>query len=122
MPTVLAVDDEQAILRALQRALRRESFELVTAHGYANAVACLPEVRPDVLLTDFRMPEGTGLSLAKRAKELDPKVRCVLLTGCSDEESGRQLISSPEVDHVLLKPWRNDDLRVFLRELTGVSE
>ena len=122
MPTVLAVDDEQSILRALQRTLRREPYEFVTAHGFAAALAVLPELRPDVLLTDFRMPAGTGLSLAKRAKELDPNVHCVLLTGCSDEESGRQLISAPEVDHVLLKPWDNEQLRGLLRELAGGAQ
>jgi response regulator RpfG family c-di-GMP phosphodiesterase len=119
MPTVLVVDDEQAILRAIERTLRREPYEVVTINSFAKAVTQLSELRPEVLLTDFRMPEGTGLDLAKHAKELDPNIYCVLLTGCSDEESGRQLISSPQVDEVLLKPWHNEELRLVVR---GVVE
>ena len=122
MPTVLAVDDEEAILRAIQRTLRREPYNLVLANDYAEALEKLTALRPEVLLTDFRMPGGSGADLAEFAKKQDPKICCILLSGCSDEESGRRLVSAPGVDLVILKPWRNEELRDVLRAALEYAE
>lgn len=83
--TLLIIDDDPSILSALRRALRREPYRTITGQSYTEGKRLLKSVSPDVLLTDYRMPNNDGLHLAEFAKKLDPTIVCVMLTGCSDE-------------------------------------
>ncbi len=78
---ILVVDDEPAVLDACTRALTRRRYEVHAAAGGAEAMRRLDQEHFDLLLTDIKMPDVDGLELVDYARELDPDLPCVVLTG-----------------------------------------
>ena len=67
-PRVLVVDDELGILDTLRILLKNEGFEPHTAHGGKQGLEMLAEIAPDVVLTDIRMPNVSGVELLSAAR------------------------------------------------------
>ncbi|HET9691370.1 MAG TPA: response regulator [Acidimicrobiales bacterium] len=66
--TVLVVDDDEVLRAAVEHALRRAGFEVLSADDGGQALATLAEVLPDVVVTDVNMPEVDGFELARRIR------------------------------------------------------
>ena len=76
-PTLLIVDDEEQILSALKRALRREDYEIVVAETAAAALRILDERPVDAILSDQKMPGMSGVQLLTQAAQRRPEaVQC----------------------------------------------
>jgi DNA-binding response OmpR family regulator len=117
-PVLLVVDDEPRILSALQRCLRREGYEIVVAGDAAAALRTLRSRRIDALLTDHKMPGGTGLDLIREVAAEWPEMPRFLLTGWGAEiapEELRQL----GIRALVPKPWNDAELKSRLREALG---
>lgn len=114
--TILAVDDEENVLRALNRVFRQEPFRFVTANG---GEAALKEINagltPTLVISDQRMPGMSGSEFLSRVKELLPDTMRIILTGHGDLESAIAAINDGEVYRYILKPWGDDDLRLVVR-------
>lgn len=83
---VLLVDDEENILRSLQRILRREPWELTTASSGEQALAAMAEHKYDLVISDARMPgmDGPPTLLAEIRRKYPPWCIRILLTGYAD--------------------------------------
>jgi CheY-like chemotaxis protein len=117
-PVLLVVDDEPRILSALQRSLRREGYEILTADSGAAALRTLRGQRVDLLLTDHKMPGMTGLELIREVAVQWPGIARFLLTGWSAEvspEEARRL----GIRALVPKPWDDAELKARLREALG---
>lgn len=79
--TLLLVDDDEAFLSVMGRALRRRGFEVVTAANTAEALALAREHRPRKALVDLKLGSESGLDLVPDLKALDPEMAIVVLTG-----------------------------------------
>ena len=79
-PRVLVVDDESSILDSLRILLKNEGFVPYTALGGKQGIERLPELRPDIILTDVRMPDVGGVQLLSVARQVDPDVPVILMT------------------------------------------
>ena len=79
-PTVLVVDDEQLIRWSLTERLSQEGYRLLEAGTAADALARHRE-GVDLVLLDYRLPDGDGLAVLKQMKEADPDTIVILLTG-----------------------------------------
>ena len=112
---VLLVDDEDRILTALCRSLRREGYELVTAQTPAEALKRLAEQSFDAVLTDHKMPRMTGVELLAKVARLQPNAARLLITGWSQAVSDKE-IEAIEIDAVLPKPWEDSELKDALRK------
>ncbi|MNB76897.1 putative response regulatory protein [compost metagenome] len=77
-------------------------------------------VRPDIVLTDIKMPIMTGIELAERIRAVDKKVRIILLSAYSDFAYAQQALKT-RVDDYLLKPIEESDLRSLLDRITAES-
>ena len=115
---VLLVDDEDRILTALCRSLRREGYELVTAQTPREALKRLAEQSFDAVLTDHKMPRMTGLQLLAKVARLQPNAARLLITGWSQAVSDKE-IEAIEIDAVLPKPWEDTELKDALRKAIG---
>jgi thioredoxin reductase (NADPH) len=112
-PVLLAVDDDQEVLGAVARDLRRryaERFRVLRAESGAVALEALRGLkrRNDavaLLLVDQRMPQMSGVEFLQKALELYPDARRVLLTAYADTEAAIQAINDAHIQHYLLKPW-----------------
>src|SRR5438477_7984471 len=112
-PVLLAVDDEPAVLNAVERDLRRrygEQFRVLGVDSGAGALDLLKrlKLRNDpvaLLLVDQRMPQMTGVEFLARAIELYPEAKRALLTAYADTAAAIRAINEVQLDYYLMKPW-----------------
>ncbi|HEX8186429.1 MAG TPA: response regulator, partial [Blastocatellia bacterium] len=112
-PTIITVDDDREVLRAIERDLRRryaERYRILKADSGPPALEALRElkVRNDavaLLLVDQRMPGMSGVEFIKEASGLYPDAKRVLLTAYADTDAAIRAINEANVNHYLLKPW-----------------
>jgi DNA-binding NtrC family response regulator len=99
-PRVLVVDDEPDMVDNCARILRRAGHRCLTATDPHRALALLESERPDLLLTDLKMPEIDGLTLLRRARELDPALPVVVITAFATIESAVAAIKDGAFDYL----------------------
>ena len=109
--TVLLVDDEIGILRALKRVLRRDGHEVVMANGGREGIEVLESREVHLIICDQRMPEVAGPEVLARAFELQPDAFRITLTGQTDLTAAQQSINEGHVNQFLMKPWDDDQIR-----------
>jgi two-component system, probable response regulator PhcQ len=112
--TVLIVDDEENILSALQRALRRENYTLLTAGEPAEAFIILKQAQVDVVVSDHLMPNMSGLEFLKEVRAMHPDVVRIMLTGHAEMSTAMEAINEGEIFRFLTKPWDDAELKVAL--------
>lgn len=110
-PTILLVDDEPSIIRAIQRLLRRDGYRILTADGGAQAIEILQAETIHLLICDQRMPQVPGPEVLAKAYELQPDAYRITLTGYTDLEAAQKSINDGHVNQFLMKPCENDQLR-----------
>lgn len=115
-PTVLLVDDEESILAALRRLLRRQRYEVVTANGGQAGLDELARRRVDVIVSDQRMPGMSGVEFLQRAKELYPDTVRMVLSGYADLQSITDAINQGAIYKFLSKPWDDERLKAEIEE------
>jgi hypothetical protein len=116
---LLIVDDESAQMRALCDTLGAEGYAV---HGYNSARQALSELRAgqfDLLLTDLKMPEMDGITLINAARQIDPTLGAIVMTGHGTIDTAVQAMQIGALDYIL-KPFRlNVILPVLTRALEG---
>lgn len=110
MGTILLVDDEERILRTLKLTFRREPFEVIATTNPMEALKMLEKQPVDVIISDQRMPEISGVDFLRQAREIQPHAVRLLLTGYSDLEAIIRSVNEAEIYRYVQKPWDNDDL------------
>ncbi len=111
---VLIVDDEPEVVANWTRVLERDAHACTTATEGQRALALLETERPDVVLTDLQMPGVDGLTLLRRALELDPDVVVIVITGHGTVESAVQAMREGAFDYLLKPLPSNDTLRLVV--------
>jgi DNA-binding NtrC family response regulator len=113
-PSVLVVDDESGILDSLNILLRNEGFAPQLAHGGRAGLEALSETRPDIVLTDIRMPNIGGVEILAAARQNDPDMPVILMTAQATLQSAMQAVNEGAF-YYIQKPFRNDELIAILR-------
>jgi len=111
--SLLLLDDEQDILNALKRLLRKD-FTIVTFTQGQEALQYLADHPIDIIMSDMRMPEMDGAEFLTKSRELHPDAMRLLLTGYSDMESTIKAINDGGVYSYIGKPWGNEELKLTL--------
>ena len=107
--TILVVDDEPAIVRMCVQVLQAKGH---TVHGFTRADEALDHLSgeaADLLVVDYKMPELNGLDFIKRAWELRPGVRVVMITAHGTREVMAKA-NETGVQTVVLKPFTPNEL------------
>lgn len=107
--TLLLVDDEEGIRTVLRISLTDAGYAVMTASGVDEALALFTANRPDIILTDIKMPGRTGIDLLKTVKEMDPDIEVIMLTGHGDLDLAIQSLKLDATDF-LTKPVNDDVL------------
>jgi two-component system response regulator HydG len=113
-PKILVIDDETAILDTLRILLKREGFEVVTAVGGAQGVEKIADERPDVVLSDVRMPGVGGLEVLLAAKEQDRTLPVILMTAQASLQTAIRAVNEGAF-YYIQKPFANDELVAICR-------
>ncbi|MEI8096089.1 MAG: response regulator [Spirochaetales bacterium] len=114
---ILLVDDEESILRALERVLRGSDRELTTASDGPSALDLLATKPFDLIITDQRMPGMSGTELLKRVRQLHPLTARVMISGYAEFESLVAAVNEARVARFIPKPWDNDELRALVADV-----
>ena len=119
---VLLVDDEFEVLAVLE-ALLDDEWEVHTAESGQEALEILSSTTPiDLVITDQRMPEMTGVELLSSLSNSHPDLYRMVLTAYSDVDPIVAAINEGKVDQFILKPWDPQAIRRLVAEGLAVCE
>lgn len=90
--TILVVDDEEVILKLLERKLTSAGYYVSTAHSGDQALSILQGYCYDLLLTDFIMGGMTGVQLIEQAKREHPQIKAIVMSGYANENLANEII------------------------------
>ena len=109
---VLVVDDERSMRELLSIVLRRDGYEVLVAADGRTAVEMLRKQRVDVLITDIRMPEMTGVDVLREAKTIDPSIISIVMTAFASTDTAVDALRLGAADYVHKSPNAVNDLRL----------
>jgi len=108
---ILYVDDDKLLTSTFSTLMKVEGFsDVVIFNNPLEAVEYLKTETPDLIISDFLMPEMNGLEFLREAKKLYPEVSMILLTAYADKQNAIKTINEIGVYKYIEKPWDNDDL------------
>ena len=113
-PSILIVDDESGILDTLRILLRKEQYEVTTAQGGKAGLDQIRSGSHDIVLTDVRMPQVTGLDILQAAKEQDSMTPVILMTAQASLQTAVAAVNAGAF-YYIQKPFSNDELLAILR-------
>jgi len=107
---VLVIDDERLVRNSMGRALRDEGYEVAAAASVAEGFARFEAFRPQVVVLDIRLPDGSGLDLLPRLRKIDPSAQVVVVTAFGEEQTAARAMKLGAADF-LKKPYDLGELR-----------
>jgi DNA-binding response OmpR family regulator len=110
---ILLVEDHENTRDTLTLLLSRYGHATTTASTVAEALAFLVEERIHVLVCDLGLPDGDGLAIVTKAKELNPDIRAIALTA-RDSDDDYKVGYEAGFDHYLTKPFEFGELRALI--------
>ncbi len=113
---LLLVDDEADTLHALKMGLEETGFHILSAPSRNEALQLIKSEEPDILLTDLKLKDGTGLELLDYIQEHKPHIPVIVMTAYGSVESTRTALRSGAYDYVS-KPFSLSDLKRTLGKL-----
>lgn len=113
---VLVVDDEKFIVDMVSYLLRSHGFDVTEASNVQEAFKKLETDSFAVIISDEKMPGGTGLDLFRKSKELYPNTVRILMSGYADLEMARSAISEGEVYRFICKPFDAEDFLLCIKQ------
>ena len=117
---ILIVDDDELVTGSLSSFFALElDVDPIIFNVSTEAAAYLADNEVDLVITDFLMPEMNGIQLLRAARQHQPQVPRILLTGYADKENAIKAINEVGVYQYIEKPWENDRLKTVV--LAGLS-
>jgi two-component system response regulator HydG len=113
-PRLLLIDDETGILESLRILLKGEGFQVTVALGGRAGLDRLDDGEPDVVLSDIRMPEVSGVQVLAAVRERYPGCPVILMTAQATLQSAMQAVNEGAF-YYIQKPFRNDELLAIVR-------
>ena len=120
MPTVLVVDDEPLIRFALNDRLTADGYKVIEADTAAQAIA-KSEDGVDLVLLDYKLPDGDGLTVLKRIKEQHPDTLVILLTAHQSVELAVEAMKQGAY-HYANKPFNLDEISILVAKALETTE
>lgn len=110
MPNILVVDDEPNIIEVLEIALLEEGMEVFTSFSGRDALDILRKKEVDLVISDIKMPDFSGVELLQEAKQLAPDTIFIMITAFASTETAIKALQHGAYDYIT-KPFKMDDLR-----------
>ncbi|HSR41035.1 MAG TPA: sigma-54 dependent transcriptional regulator, partial [Longimicrobiales bacterium] len=105
---------ETGILDTLKILLKGEGYEVLVADGGGEGLERLEEDRPDIVVTDIRMPGTSGMEVLSKAKEVDPEIAVILMTAQASLQSAVRAVNEGAF-YYIQKPFANEELLAICR-------
>ena len=115
-PVLLIVDDEEMVLISLRAFLTLETeYDLLTFSSTAQAIEAARERSIDLVVSDYLIPDMTGIDFLLEIKKLHPYATRILLTGYADKENAIKAINEVGLYQYVEKPWDNNELKLIIQ-------
>jgi HD-like signal output (HDOD) protein len=119
---ILFIDDEQNILRSIQRLMIRRPYETFYVDSGKAALQFLETQSVNAVVSDMMMPEMNGYELLRKVKELYPSVARIILSGYSDAKIIQRAVMQGVATSYLLKPLEIEGLTTVLEQCNAIRE
>lgn len=121
LPFIIIVDDDEQVLRAIQRDVRKKyqnEYRISAADSAKEAIELIKELKLKnetvaLFISDQRMPEIDGITFLGMSREIYPEAKMVLLTAYSDIDVAISAINNLKLDYYLLKPWNPPEEKLY---------
>lgn len=110
---VLLVDDYIPSRNVLEEFLEGGDFSIHTAENGLEAIHALKKKRFDLVITDLKMPGANGIEVLKRAREVNPDVQVIIITGYASLETAIEAIKEGAYDYIT-RPFKLDEMKVVV--------
>jgi two-component system, NtrC family, response regulator PilR len=114
-PRILVVDDERSMRELLAIVLRREGYEVLLAENGRTAIDLLEREPVDLLISDIKMPDLSGVDVLRAAKKIDQDILGIMITAFASTETAVEAMRLGACDY-LSKPFDIDLLKMKVRE------
>src|SRR5262245_7901892 len=114
MASILIVDDEQSMREFLGILLTKDGHSVTTAVSVAAAKQAIGEADFDLVMSDLRMPDGTGLEVLKHAKSVRQDLQVIIVTAYATMENAVEAMRLGAYDYQL-KPFKLDEMRLVVQ-------
>lgn len=114
---ILIIEDDELMVKILQFVLRKEGYQVSVAKDGLNAIERIPQIEPDLVLTDVMMPFKSGLEVISYMKENYKHVPIIVVSALGEEE--RTVIEAFKlgVDDFMSKPFNPNELLLRVKRL-----
>jgi CheY-like chemotaxis protein len=114
MSTILVVEDEEEICSLTKGILAKNDYNVLVAKNGTEALNFVTKKRPDLVLLDVRLGEVSGIDVLRRIKEIDNKIKVIMVTGLYEEDIIKQAKALGAEDYIT-KPFTT----AYLKELVA---
>lgn len=109
--SILIVDDNPGIRMLLQETLSFEGYTVETAASGQEALRQVQRELPDLVLLDIKMPGINGFELRQKLMEINKNINIVIISGYTDQQEVKEIITQGFVNYVLTKPFDLQELK-----------
>ncbi len=113
---LLLVDDEPNVLNALQRLLRQNDYKIIVANSGAEGLQVLEAHKVNVIISDQRMPNMTGVEFLSKVHKQWPDTVRIVLSGYADFSAVTDAINNGAIYKFFTKPWDDEQMRANINE------
>ncbi len=114
MNKILLIDDEPDIVRVLSMSLKADGYDVIPAHSGIEGIEIFEREKPDIVLTDIKMPGMDGIEVLKKVKSIEPQSEVIIITGHGDIDNTIEALQYGASDFIN-KPVRDEALSIALK-------
>lgn len=118
---ILIVDDDASIRSMLLIVLKEENRELLTANDAIEALKILTDEKVELLISDIKMPDITGIALLKKVKTVNPELPVIMITAYASTDEAVEAMKLGAFDYIT-KPFNIDELKVVVERALNASD
>ncbi len=111
---ILVVDDEKSLREMLAILLQREGYQVLQVENGKKALELVKNSEFDLIITDMKMPELSGLELLRKLREQDNDITVLMMTAFSSTEDAVEAMKLGAYDYIT-KPFKNDEIRLVVK-------
>jgi two-component system NtrC family response regulator len=122
-PTILIIDDDTSLRRVLEYNLHEAGYAVATASSGEEGLHLFAEVKPDLVITDMKMPGMDGMEVLRAIKERSPETLVIIITAFGTVDIAVATMKAGAYDYIT-KPFNRDELRLTVAkalQFTGLT-
>ncbi|MCK4942806.1 MAG: sigma-54-dependent Fis family transcriptional regulator [Candidatus Aminicenantes bacterium] len=112
---VLIIDDDQSIRNMLSIVLKNEGYDVIAVESAIVALKKLKKEMVDLIISDIKMPEISGIELLRKVKSIDQEIPVIMITGFASTNDAVEAMKLGAEDYII-KPFNLDELKIIINK------